>query len=174
MIPENKALKLVSIYLYINKLNDDLLKYTCERFSNNNQPAFTDVEIMTIYLYVVSEIKLFKIKEIHGYIKDHLLSWFPELPSYVAFNKRLNRLSEAFRLIGTTLISDFQPDDCMLDVSLLDSMPIITCSGKRKAKVATEITDKGYNSTKGFFYYGIKLHALGFRRMKNSHSQKNC
>ena len=35
-------------------------------------------------------------------------------------------------------------------------MPIITCSGKRKAKVATEITDKGYNSTKKMYYYGLK------------------
>ena len=54
----------------------------------------------------------------------------------------------------------------MLDTSLLDSMPIITCSGKRKGKVATEITSKGFNSTKGFYYYGLKLHALGFRRPK--------
>ncbi len=44
-------------------------------------------------------------------------------------------------------------------------MPIITCSGKRTGKVAREITDKGYNSTKGFYYYGLKLHALGFRRI---------
>ena len=44
-------------------------------------------------------------------------------------------------------------------------MPIITYSGKRTGKVAKEITDKGYNSTKGFYYYGLKLHALGFRRM---------
>jgi len=60
---------------------------------------------------------------------------------------------------------DFQPNDCCLDQSLLDSMPIITCSGKRTGKVAREITDKGYNSTKGFYYYGLKLHALGFRRI---------
>jgi hypothetical protein len=43
-------------------------------------------------------------------------------------------------------------------------MPVITCSGKRSAKVAPEITDKGYCSTKGMYYHGLKLHALGFRR----------
>jgi hypothetical protein len=43
-------------------------------------------------------------------------------------------------------------------------MPVITCSGKRKAKVAKEITYKGFCSTKGIYYYGLKLHALGFRR----------
>ena len=42
------------------------------------------------------------------------------------------------------------------------SDPIITCSGKREAKVAREITDKGFCSTKGIYYYGLKLHALAF------------
>lgn len=44
-------------------------------------------------------------------------------------------------------------------------MPIITCSGKRSGKVAREITNKGYCSTKGMYYYGLKLHLLGFRRI---------
>jgi len=43
-------------------------------------------------------------------------------------------------------------------------MPIITCSGKRKGKVARELCDKGYISTKGMFFYGVKLHAIGFYR----------
>jgi hypothetical protein len=37
-------------------------------------------------------------------------------------------------------------------------MPIVTCSGK----VASEITDKGYCATNSMYYYGLKLHALGF------------
>ncbi len=44
-------------------------------------------------------------------------------------------------------------------------MPIITCSGKRNGKVAKELTDKGYCSTKSLYYYGVKLHALAFRRL---------
>ena len=36
--------------------------------------------------------------------------------------------------------------------------------GKRKGKVVAEITDKGYRSTKGMYYYGVKLYAMGFRR----------
>ena len=44
-------------------------------------------------------------------------------------------------------------------------MPISTCSGKRNAKVAKELTDKGYCSTKSLYYYGVKLHALAFRRL---------
>ena len=41
---------------------------------------------------------------------------------------------------------------------------IVTCSGKRSGKVAQELTDKGYCSTKGMYYYGLKLHSLAFRR----------
>ena len=44
-------------------------------------------------------------------------------------------------------------------------MPIITCSEKRYGKVAREIVDKGYCSTKGMYYHGLKLHLLGFRRI---------
>lgn len=75
---------------------------------------------------------------------------------------RLNRLGEAFKLLSTNLINSFVPSDCIQDESLLDSMPVITCSGKRKGKVAKEITDKGFCSTKGIYYYGLKLHALAF------------
>ena len=45
-------------------------------------------------------------------------------------------------------------------------MSIISCSGKRSAKVAKDIIDKGYCSTKSMYYYGVKLHALAFRREK--------
>lgn len=165
MIPKVKELKLISIYLYISDIYERELKHSCQRFSNNAQPEFTDQEIMTIYLYVMNIEKRFKINQIHEYASDHLRSWFPLLPSYVAFNTRLNRLGEAFKLLAANIIKSRQPSDCQTDVSLLDSMPIITCSGKRAGKVAREITDKGFCSTKGIYYYGLKLHALGFRRV---------
>ena len=160
----DNQLDLVAIYLYICDLYNTNLKFTCERFSNNNQPDFTDQEVITIYLYIVYSQKHFKIKHIYKYASNHLRSWFPLLPSYEAFNMRLNRLSEAFKLIGIDLLTEKRPSDCLLDVNLLDSLPIITCSGKRSGKVAPELTDKGFCSTKGIYYYGLKLHSLAFRR----------
>ena len=45
--------------------------------------------------------------------------------------------------------------------SLVDPMPIITCSGKNKAgKMSTEITSRGYYSTKNVYYFGLKLHVV--------------
>lgn len=164
MIPKVKELNLISMYLYISELYNSELRFSCQRFSNNANPAFSDEEILTIYLFAMTSERKFKIKQIHEYANDYLKSWFPLLPSYVAFNLRINRLSEAFRLLTAHLFDSQRPSDCILDQNLLDSMPIITCSGKRNGKVAQAITDKGYCSTKGIYYYGSKLHVLAFRR----------
>ena len=165
MIPEAKAVKLIEIYFYICKRYDKDLKYCCERFSNNDKPTLTDQEIMTIYLYTIHEEQRYKVKQIHRFANEYLRTWFPNLGSYAAFNNRLNRLSEAFKQLVAPLLKEFRPEDCFLDQSLLDSMPIITCSGRRYPKVATEIIDKGICSSKGMYYYGLKLHALAFRRI---------
>ena len=166
MINQAKALKLVKIYVYICKRFEEDLRYSCERFSNNNIQELTDQEIMTIYLFVISEEQKFKVKQIHRFSNEYLRSWFPNLNSYSAFSNRINRLSETFRLLIDPLLSQYQPEDCILTQSLLDSMPIVTCSGKRSGKVAPEITDKTYCSTKNMWYFGLKLHVLGFRREK--------
>jgi len=166
MILEAKALKLIEIYLYICKRYEEDLKYCCERFSNNNEPELSDQEIMTIYLFSIQEEQRFKIKHIHKFACEYLHSWFPTLGSYQAFNNRLNRLSEAFRQLLIPLLADSIPNDCCFDQSLLDSMPIITCSGRRTPKVASEIVDKGVCSSKGMYYHGVKLHALAFRRLE--------
>lgn len=164
MIPREKGLKLTSIYLYICNLHELELRFTCERFSNNSKPEFTDQELITVYLFVMHSEQRFKVKQIHQFAKDYLSSWFPKLPSYVAFNTRLNRLSEAFKFLSMNLLEANLPADCSTTINVLDSMPIITCSGKRSAKVAKELTDKTYCATKGIWYYGLKLHVLGFQR----------
>ena len=164
MIPKVLTTKLVEIYLYVCEKYDKELKFSCERFTNNNKPIFTDQEIMTIYLFVLSQEKHYQIKRIYRFADVYLRSWFPKLPSYAAFNNRINHLSEAFRALTDSLLQEFKPFDCIDDESLIDSMPIITCSGKRSGKVAPELTDKGYCSTKSLYFHGLKLHALGFRR----------
>ena len=164
MIPKVKEHNLIYMFLYISDLYNQELKFSCQRFSNNANPAFSDEEILTIYLFAMTNEQKFKIKQIHQYANDYLKSWFPLLPSYEAFNMRINRLSEAFRLLSAHLFESERPSDCILDQNLLDSMPIITSSGKRKGKVAQEITAKGFCSTKSMYYHGSKLHVLAFRR----------
>jgi len=165
MISKDKASKLVLIYLYISDIYDKELKFHCQRFSNNAKPKFTDIEILTTYLFVVSEQRYTQVKEVYNFIKDYWLDWFPDLPTYQAYNARLNNLVPVWQHLLEHLFVRFIPEDCDLNISLVDSFPIVTCKGRNRiAKVAREITDKGYCSTKNMHYYGLKLHNLGFRR----------
>ena len=164
MIPNVKSDKLVAIYLYICDIYDSELRYTCKRITNNDQPVFTDQEIMTIYLFSMHCEQRFKIKHIHEFANDYLKSWFPKLPSYNAFNLRLNRLSEAFNLLISFLLTLFKTDEYSQNTSIIDSMPIVTCSGKRSPKVALELVDKTKCSSKSMWYHGVKLHVLAFNR----------
>jgi hypothetical protein len=161
MINQAKAIKLVKLYQYVCDKYEEVLQYHCQRFTNNNRPKFTDQEVMTIYLFAIHEEQRFKISHIHKFASDYLLDWFPELTSYVAFNTRLNRLCEALRILCQSVIEEFVPQGCSGELSLLDSMPIITCSGKRSPKVARELADKSFCSTKNLWYHGLKLHVLG-------------
>jgi hypothetical protein len=163
MISQVKADKLVKIYFHVCEKFENELKFSCMRFSNNAEPEFTDQETMTIYMFCINLEQRMKIKQIHAFADDYLRSWFPKLPSYAAFNYRLNRLSEVFKQFAGSLLMEYKPEECSGDESLLDSLPIITCSGKRTGKVAREITDKGYCSTKSMYYFGLKLHALAFK-----------
>jgi len=164
-MPDYKQVKLIAIYMYISELYEPELQYTCQRFSNNSFPEFTDVELMTVYLFVLTEQEYFKLKQIHRFTKEYLLDWFPELPSYQGFVNRINRMSETFKLLSMVLFTCFVPEDCDRKISLTDSLPIVTCKGKnKKGKVARDVVDKGYCSTKDMYYYGLKLHLLAFRR----------
>lgn len=165
MISKEKKLKLIGLYMYVCDVYESSLRFHCQRFSNNSRPEFTDEEVLTVYLFCGYYQRYFGIKEIHTFAKEYLSSWFPRLPSYQTFNARLNMLSEAFKVWVETMVQSFRPQDCDSLISIVDSMPIITCKGKnREGKVAKEITSKGYCSTKNMYYYGMKLHMVGQRR----------
>ena len=161
MINQTTATKLVKIYLTICQKYDNYLHYFCQRFSNNNKPVFTDQEVITIYLFCTGIEHKYKIKEMYNFIKDYWLDWFPKIPSYQAFNNRLNRLSEVFKHISIEQILIGMSEQREMSINILDSCPIVTCKGNGKGKVARDFTDKSYCSSKKMWYYGVKLHALG-------------
>jgi|GEM_PF-4515458 hypothetical protein len=67
IITQDKKPKLIQVYIHICNLYDSELKYYSQRYSNNSNPAFTDQEIMTIYLFVGNCQKYFLIKDIHTF-----------------------------------------------------------------------------------------------------------
>ena len=155
---------LIALYSFVCERYDQELQYCCQRFSNNNRPLFTDQEAITIYLYTVHYEKRFRITDIHDFARRYMRSWFPLLPSYQAFNSRMNRLATVFQKLTAILLEAHIPSHCSSEQVLTDSLPVITCSGKRAGKVATAITSKGYCSAKGIYYHGLKIHLSGLRR----------
>ena len=136
MIPKDKALKLIKIYMYVCSKYDETLNCYCQRYSNNSKPQFTDQEILTIYLFVGSEQRYTRIKEIHSFAKEYLLDRFPGLVAYQTFVYRLNRMVGAVRELLRHLIVSNKPDDCDEDTLIVDSMPIMTyCGCNRQGKV---------------------------------------
>ena len=157
---------LIALFLYISQTyHQDLWPY-CERMSNNKtQFRLSDEEIITIYLFGITKGRS-KVKEIYDYTKDHLIDWFPKLPSYAAFVQRLNRLDGVFPVLVESILAGFSSNDLLKDIRIIDSLPIIMANAKRstKAKVANEFANKGYCSSKGIYYYGVKVHVLAFKR----------
>lgn len=160
---------LIKFFLLISEYYSKTLQYHCERFSNNNtEPKFTDIEAMTLYLYGIYR-GYSTTKIIYEYAKDHLLDFFPDLPSYTAFCYRLNRLAYVFPTFLEVLVVNAEKKNCFILELLIDSMPIILAQRNRahNAKVAPELASTGYCPTKKLHYHGVKLHLIGSKRSGN-------
>ena len=145
--------------------NSSTIEAVMQRQSNNFRPQFSDEECITVYLWGISQ-RRFEQKTIYEYTRNHLLEWFPKLPSYQAFSDRLNRLAPAFQALAEYWLSIIGVDLQEQMEYIVDSCPIILARGPRSghAKVARELCEKSYNSSRKEWYYGMKLHAVAARR----------
>jgi hypothetical protein len=157
---------LIKLYFHVCDKYKEQVYLEVQRQSNNHQQKgiITDEELITIYLFCVAYEEKYKIKSMYKHIKNHWHSWFPLLPSYQAFNARLNNLCDAFPVLLVDFMSQLTISSDSFRILLGDSLPITTCSHKRGGKVAQELTDKGFCATKNLHYYGVKVHLLGLRR----------
>lgn len=165
-----KELELIQLYFYLCECNNNTPGFYRQRFSPNSSPKnekITDVELLTIYFYCRRyEDKHLK-STIYDYANRYLRSWFPNLPAYANFNTRLNNLGDTLIILVDSILIDLQNTTRQYireDVSLIDSLPIMLCSGKRSGKVAPELSNKSYCSTKSVYYFGVKLHTIAFSR----------
>jgi hypothetical protein len=158
---------LVRIYLFVCQHYRGRLAATTQRQSNNDRPDFTDEEVLTIYLFGLFK-KRETVSDIHEYAEDHFSDWFPDLPSYQSYNRRLNRLSAVFSPLIDKALQEIEGKAARKTIlRIADSMPIMIAKGPRasQAKVASEqIADIGYCSSKDTFYHGTKLHVVAERR----------
>jgi len=156
-----KVLKLIQLYCTVCHYYNTILAAEVQRLSNNFRPEFTDEECITAYLFGIEEGK-FEVKGVYQFIKNYWGGWFPALPSYQKFVKRINYLAPAFRILFGLLLSERIVDPSHID-HLMDSMPIVVANAHRSgsAKAAKGLCNKGYCSSKKTYFYGVKLHILG-------------
>lgn len=159
--------ELISLYIFVCKhYQQNLFRY-CERMTNYADLKFSDAEAITLYLYGIIE-GYSTIKTIHRYAKKHLQAWFPNLPGYGAFDQRINQIHDVFIPLVDLISSELSSTlNSQFLIGLTDSMPIIMAQRGRRfhAKVAPELATKnGYCATKKLYYYGVKLHVIGYQQ----------
>lgn len=108
-----------------------------QRLSNNRFPKFTDEECITAFLWGKLEGRLTR-RDVYTFIRDYWYDWFPKLPSYQAFCRRLNNLAPAFQALAEVWSRKHcaQFEDSVQYI--IDSCPIILAKQARagSAKVA--------------------------------------
>jgi len=67
----------------------------CQRFSPYADLAFSDEEVICIYLWGVMD-KRRELKTIYDDARRHLQAWYLRLPSYAGYVQRLNRVAGVF------------------------------------------------------------------------------
>ena len=153
--------QLITLYLYVCKHYQQSLWVYCQRMSTFADLSFSDEEVITIYLFGVVD-KMREIKTIYTYAARHLRRWFPNLPSYVGFVQPLNKVADVFAPL-LTIIQQESGRQSAQAAWLIDSFPVaLAKQGHRfNAKVAPELADHGYCSTKKLYYYGVRVHVVG-------------
>jgi len=152
--------KLIGLYCAVCDHYDNTLVYYAQRQSNNFCPKFTDSECIATAIWGIHNQK-FEVKACYEFIRDYYGDWFPDLPSYQAYNRRICFLADAIKELASLLVCDIGLD---LDHSdfVIDSLPVVVAKTSRsgRAKAAAEMCNKGYCASKDMWYYGVKLHTL--------------
>ena len=134
--------------------------------NRNGQPSLTVPELMTIYLFGQLNGH-FKKRAIYQFINQYWGAWFPALPSYQAFSRRLNLLENHFQSLFGSLLVELQLSDKQLPTldHLIDSMPVMLASGSKskRARVARDIASTGFCATKQMHFHGVRLHLIAKR-----------
>lgn len=164
MDPTDWQTQLITLYCYLTTAYQRELWVNAERLSPNHRPAFTDEEVLTIYLFGLWQ-QLRTLGAIYRYTRAHLSDGFPRLPSYGGFVQRLNRLSAVLGDLDAALLQALT-EAAEGSTYLVDSLPICLAQQPRasRARVAPEWANKGYCASKQQYYHGVKLHLLALHR----------
>lgn len=103
-------------------------------------------------------------KDGYKYICRHYRSWFPKLPKYEVYNRKLNKFYDAFAYIFRQLRACYVC--CYESKGQIDTAPIVVCHAQHSAtaKAAQPFVSKGYCAAKKMYYVGAKLQIIAQNR----------
>ena len=145
------------IYVFV----DDYLKTHPRlahwRRSNNDQPQFTDAEVLTIGL-MQGALGVATLKKTYQMIHDNIKEAFSDLCSYAQW---LNRLHALTPLVGHLIEALFRQMPLLDHLYIIDSKPIPVCKPLRHGRVRLLRQDGAYfGKTSAGWFFGFKLHVL--------------
>ena len=141
--------KLIELYLLICDFYDKHPVLKEQRLSNNSKPAFSDQELLTVYIF--GHLQGFtQQRQIYDYFSNHWRKWFPCLPSYQAFNWRLNQLTAAFELLIERCLMNASWQIDVGNDRLIDSLPVMLARRTRanQSRLAPELAQTGFCAAK--------------------------
>ncbi len=152
--------QLIQIYLFVCHIYDTSSATCFQRLSNNREPSFTDQEIITIWFFAHLSGCSQK-KQMHEFIKNYWLDWFPHLPSYQTFVYRLNQLEASLQTCGKWLFALLDEQSGVPEADqIIDSLPVMLAANGHSysGRVAREVAAVGYCAAKKTRFHGVRLH----------------
>jgi len=128
-----KRIKLFALNRCVRKFYLTTEPACCQRFSNNSEPKFTDIQATVIYLYGIN--LGFQTKQsVYNFAKQHLKNYCKHLPTYKQFCLRINKLAPVFeQLCNAELKSKVKTSKTHLG----DSMPVVIAKWSRSTRATT-------------------------------------
>ena len=154
----NIADQATAIYVFVDdflKANPKLAQW---RRSNNDRPAFTDAETITVGL-LQGSLGVATLRKTYELVGEVLPGAFPRLPGYKQWLRRLHRVSFLTgHLVQAALaLVVLSP----VRLYLFDSKPIPMCKPIRHGRVRLLSEDGAYfDKTSSGWFFGFKLHLL--------------
>ena len=159
-------IQLIQLYLLICRFYDMHPELRWQANRNHQQATISDQELVAIYLFAHLN-EHFEKRAIYRFIKHYWAAWFPALPSYQAFVRRLNLLTPIFDALCGHWLTSLRATQVAEVDHLIDSVPVILAQGSRSttAKVARLVANQGYCAAKRLYFHGLRLHLIAQRRV---------
>lgn len=148
---------LLVLYVFVDDTLAQHPEWASWRRSNNDEPDFTDAEVLTIAL-MQGCLGCATLKQTYAFIAHNHRAAFPKLCTYARFIARLHALRE---IVGHLIVAALSQHQMPARVYIFDSKPIPLCKPVRHGRVRLLREDGAYFGKNSVgWYFGFKIHVL--------------